>query len=143
MRPEQRESWDAVISAAAGRAKDTPLGRVLMMVRHKVAFHYDPTQVGRAYVHRFGGTDPDTPLLSRGNMANSTRFYFADAVAEDALASFEDNLVVGDAAFGRNRLFEYLNVAIFHIVGNFIALRGRGFQEFQDDGSALVSPFRP
>jgi hypothetical protein len=36
-----RSAWEAVAAASAGKNAGDPLARVLLLVRHKIAFHYD------------------------------------------------------------------------------------------------------
>jgi hypothetical protein len=58
---------------------------MIYMARNKVAFHYDPKEISRGYRIMFFERDAGPPSVSRGDAMESTRFYFADAAAEQYL----------------------------------------------------------
>jgi hypothetical protein len=88
-RPEPREAWDALISAA-----DAPRGtsdtNLLVKLRNNLGFHYYATKtLGSGYEKAFLSANAD-PLRSRavymdGDSMEHTRFMFADAAIEHAI----------------------------------------------------------
>lgn len=85
-------SWEALLHVARGGS--SPPGdsysHTLLLVRNSLAFHYSAKALGRGYREHFA--DPSRPLAARavfsdGKSMEDTRFFFADAAAEGALAS--------------------------------------------------------
>lgn len=81
-----REAWRNTVNAAlATTAKGDRFGRMLFFARNKVAFHYDPKEIFRGYQLKFVQKDDGPPYISRDDAMEGTRFYFADAAAEEYL----------------------------------------------------------
>jgi hypothetical protein len=77
-----RRAWRDM-QALVGAAPTSQLARFCMLVRNKVAFHYDPKPLFRGYSDWFLAENGDRrPLMSAGTSVNNTRFYFAEAAAE-------------------------------------------------------------
>jgi hypothetical protein len=81
--PEARDAWHSMVQVALGFAPTGPFGQCLLMVRNKLAYHYDPRGIQTGYRNHFlgGGREDDRAFISRGDDMRSTRFYFADAAA--------------------------------------------------------------
>src|SRR2546426_1300523 len=79
--PEARRAWKTVVDAALDATPQDDLGKALLLVRNKVAFHYDPKCIFQGYSHHFVGPGKvdDRAYISRGLSMAETRFYFADA----------------------------------------------------------------
>jgi hypothetical protein len=85
---EGKDAWNAISSVALNKKSNEPIAKTLVIIRNKIAFHYNTEEIGRSYINSFV-TDRNfgIPLVSRGNSMKSTRFYFADAVAQHYLNS--------------------------------------------------------
>lgn len=118
-----REAWDTLADAALNSSAAGALGKALLLIRNKVAFHYDPKEVYRGYDTFFlkGGK---TPYLSRGRNMRETRFYFADAAALGYLNSRVDGGDLSEFFKQTAPLLKSLNFALFEIVDRFIQRRG-------------------
>ena len=124
-----REAWGAVLSIAFERSTKHPLGKLLLFVRNKVAFHYDPKEVARGYALVFLQSNSDRiPFISRGNSMPETRFYFADAAVEKYLLSASDETTVRDFVSGGSPLFNDVNLALYEIITKFVNDRGFGWR---------------
>jgi hypothetical protein len=78
--------WADVVQTALDPTANNDFARMVLIARNKVAFHYDPRLIGIAYRERFMRTpDPETPYISRGVTLAKTRYYFADAIAEQTI----------------------------------------------------------
>jgi|GEM_PF-2125956 len=132
---KQRDSWDVIVTVARDKPKDTPLGKALLLMRNKIAFHYDAARIGQGYLKLLEEYPNEPALLCRGTNAHETRFCFADAAAETALFIQEDFEVAKGLAFGNNKIFDDLNLAIYHLVTKFILRRGGSFRAYSDDGT--------
>lgn len=83
MTKEFRESWNSVEASAYGMGdKKQPLGKALMMVRNKIANHYDKKEIQKGYRRKFIDGDL-TPYVSRGKNMAAKRYYFSDAAAQE------------------------------------------------------------
>src|SRR5262245_27540099 len=48
---QERESWDALASAALQKQPRSSLSKFLLIIRNKVSFHYDPKELYRGFRH--------------------------------------------------------------------------------------------
>ena len=118
-----RESWQVILKYAFGGAdKKTPLGKALLMVRHKIANHYDKDELFKGYKRKFLSTN-NIPYISRGNMMCETRFYFADASAQEYYRSFQEKMMEGEFYNNLNLIITNINLALQNIVDTFIQKR--------------------
>ena len=116
-----RECWNAVVSIALERTTTHPMGKFLLFVRNKVAFHYDPKEIARGYKLAFIENDSDMiPYVSRGNSMPESRFYFADCAVEKYLLSGVDEEISRDFTTGRASLFDEVNIALYEIITKFV-----------------------
>jgi len=124
-----REAWDAVLSIVSERSTKHPLGKLLLFVRNKVAFHYDPKEVAKGYALVFLQPSSDRiPFVSRGTRMPETRFYFADAAVEKYLLMASDEATVREFVSGRSSLFNDVNLALYEIITKFVNDRGFGWR---------------
>jgi hypothetical protein len=87
--PFGKNAWMALFDAAMSNPSANELAKALVIVRNKVAFHYDSRELGhgfsRAFIERAGPYG--TPFVSRGSNLKETRFYFSDAAAQAYIKS--------------------------------------------------------
>lgn len=120
-----RNAWKAVVSIALKEDTSHPMGKFLLLVRNKVAFHYDPKEISRGYSLAFPSNSAGMiPYVSRGNSMPETRFYFADAAAEKYFLAGVDQQVAGEFITGRASIFDELNIALYEIITKFVNDRG-------------------
>lgn len=126
-----RHSWQALVAASLGTGTSTPMGKTLLMIRNKVAFHYDCKEIYRGYRRHFfkNGKITEPAFVSRGANMRKSRLYFADAAAEGYFQSQFDNMQVDKFM---NRIADItgdLNQAIILIVDRFIQKRGYAYRD--------------
>jgi len=125
MPKKHRQSWESIVEGAlSARARNTPLTRLLGSVRDKTAAHFDAQQLGIEYRRRFAGEANDNrpPLISRGNEALASRFYFADAILETMLDRLDPESSESFAR-GTHPVINQTDAAIFFLVTGFISAR--------------------
>lgn len=125
----QRSDWDQVVRVGLGKTStDERLGKLLLKVRHKMVFHYDPKAVSNGYKNHFWEQRLDTrAYLSRGNSMQGSRFYFADAAVEGLLREFGGNQSA-EIAQGFQRLLDNVGQPLILIITAFIQKRGFAFR---------------
>ena len=128
--PPRREAWNAVITVASGATPADPLGKSLLLIRHKVSAHYDPKAVVGGYKHHFLNAEKsdDRAFVSRGNSMKSTRFYFADAAATGYLRSVVGKNQSDEIMMTVADLLRSVNHALMGIVEAFIQRRGYAYR---------------
>ena len=118
-----RESWEIIISYAFGGADSkTPLGKALLMVRHKIANHYDKNEIFKGYKKKFL-LKSNIPYISRGNRMLEKRFYFADAAAQEYYKSQQEKVTSGEFLKNIDLIKNSINLAIQNLVETFIQKR--------------------
>jgi len=129
---QERESWNALASAALQRKTRSSLNKFFLMIRNKVSFHYDPKGLYGGFRHHFfrNGVASEPPFISRGTSMQCSRFYFADAAADGYLASQAEQEDQKDPMTHLLGLTTDLNTAIMQIVHQFIQERGFAYQDF-------------
>ncbi len=128
--PGAREAWAEVTKAVDGKEPgQSDLGNFLFFARNKVVFHYDRKEISRGYAKAFVASSVREPFLSRGRSLATSRFYFADAAAEQYMREKGDPL--GDTAFtiAALNLINSVTFAIHEVVLTFINLRGFGWRQ--------------
>lgn len=125
-----KDAWNTLAAIADGKSSNSEVAHVLLLVRNKVGSHYDPKAIGIAYRSRFLGPSPaDAPMVSRGRNMQESRFYFADAIAQEyvqvATRQCKDSVTRDQIA----RTVDLLNHAIVQIVDRFLTFRGYGFRD--------------
>jgi hypothetical protein len=117
-------AWKAITDVAFGQPRADPLGSALLLVRNKVAFHYDPKELGRGLASHLGANPKHRLFVSRGGSLRSTRFYFAGAAAEQAIVAKASDPAVLEFLNFRGPLIEKVNLALYRIVTEFVRHRG-------------------
>jgi hypothetical protein len=76
-----------LVSIAKDTHKITPENHFALLVRNKLAFHYDPKEIYNGYNNFFcsGTHGAELAFISRGKDMASTRYFFADASARGYL----------------------------------------------------------
>jgi hypothetical protein len=128
--PKAREAWQTVVDVGLGATPKSDFGKTLLLVRNKVAFHYDPKAIYQGYEHHFFGPrkSDDRAFISRGLSVQESRFYFADAAAEDYLnvVTAEQYLEKVYAAIAE--FLRPLNHSLMELVDRFIQRRGFAYR---------------
>lgn len=129
-----REAWNAVVTVASGATPADPLGKSLLLIRHKVSSHYDPRAIVAGYRHHFFGAGKldDRAFISRGNSMKNTRFYFADAAATGYLKSIVGKRQSEEVMMNVLELVRPVNLALKGIVESFIQRRGYAYRAEQE-----------
>ena len=126
--PEARDAWDSLVAVAINRSAVGTHGKVLLMIRHKVGFHYDSGEIARGYMRRIieGAQDP---FISRGGSMESSRFYFTDAAAEEPVMDYAGSDDPFGVASGNNELTDVVNLALYQLVTRYFPLRNVRWRE--------------
>ncbi|MEA3409612.1 MAG: hypothetical protein U9Q95_04620, partial [Candidatus Eisenbacteria bacterium] len=133
--PVAQDAWYSMVQVALGSVPTDPFGQCLLMVRNRLAHHYDPRGIEKGYRnHFFGeGREDDSAFISRGADMGSTRFYFADAAAFGYLGEVPGggdwDQLSGDV---RGVLAE-LSDALMGVVQGFVRRRTGGHREFEEE----------
>ena len=118
-----RDSWNIIILYAFGQADSkTALGKALLMIRHKIANHYDKNEILKGYKKKFI-LDSNLPYISRGNSMIEKRFYFADAAAQEYYMSQKEKLTLDEFYKNINLIKNSINLAIQNLIETFIQRR--------------------
>gem|GEM_PF-2913816 len=105
MHPKYQKEWKLMVRyASQGGTSKTPLGKALIMTRNKIVNHYDKREMMKGYKRKFFEQD-FKPLMSAGKSMNRTRFYFADAAAQEYYHSHVE-------CIGEDKFFENLNIIL-------------------------------
>ena len=131
-----RKAWEAAVAASFAKPSVDPLAMLLVRIRNKVSFHYDPEEIGKAYRAAFVQVRPPSPhsknlprptkepLLSRGSSMAVTRFYFADAATAVYIAEIVDQGTAEQLFPLAMPLVHELNHGIRELVTRFVTARG-------------------
>lgn len=123
MSRNSRFARDILFKYARGKAQPkTDLGKALLMVRHKIANHYDKNEIFKGYKRKFM-THENTPYISRGNNMLEQRFYFADAAAQDYYLNFQEKVTADEFYKNVNLIKDSINFAIKDVVEKYIQKR--------------------
>lgn len=126
MGPKARNAW----SALAAVALDAPAGgqgdltRFLVFARNKVAFHYDRKEIARGFRGIFTASGGRQPYVSRGDTLAKSRFYFADAAAQEYMALKANEIGAPSSVIDALKLMSVLTLAINQVVVTFVSARG-------------------
>ncbi len=89
----QKERWDTVVKIATRETMEdgSNLSKVLMFIRNKVSFHYDPKIMRAGFIDWFFN-DPKSPSNERayysiGESMRGTKFFYSEAAADRAMRS--------------------------------------------------------
>jgi len=124
-----KPAWDDLVNSSNARPAQEIRKMLLLMARNKVAFHYDREDIGRSYRELFlEGQSPVPPLVSRGVSARSTRFYFADAIAERSIFRVNEE-AANDFFSGNDPILKKINLCLYHLVTSFLMQRRSPWKE--------------
>ncbi len=132
---KERASWQALLNATEGKQADTPIGKFLLSVRNKIAFHYDLKEIYFGYQLFFssGCKESEHAYISRGRNMAETRYFFADAAANGYLTkNFREHASEQLAADAMSILCD-LNHTLMNLVQHFILKRGCVYKEVKDE----------
>jgi hypothetical protein len=119
-----KAAWISVVGVATGKnAQASDLTKFLILARNKVAFHYDRKEIGSGFRTAFIGTERRS-YVSPGDTLATSRFFFADAAAEDYMRKKADDLGVPNTFVAAIDLITQVNFAVHQIVFTFIKMRG-------------------
>jgi len=120
---ENRQRWQIIKQYAFDDADSkTDLGKAFLMVRHKIASHYDKDELFKGYKRKFINSE-NKPIISRGNQMGEQRFYFADAAAQEYYMSHQEKVLPDVFQNNFRLIIDSLNVSIRNIVETFIQKR--------------------
>ena len=134
MRSNARESWNIVVKVAMGSTPKDTVGKSLLLVRNKVAFHYDPKEIWRGYRQHFIGETrkDDRGFISRGLSMAESRFYFADAAAQAYLHAVMGIEADSNTIDVVREFVRPLNIALMELVDRFIQKRGFPYRNYEE-----------
>jgi hypothetical protein len=122
--PKGQLSWSSLYNVAFQKPSSDPLSKALVIIRKKVAFHYDAHQIGQSFKNAFVPTGIHRqPFISRGRTMSQTRFYFADAAIQKYLIEKDTEKILKDLLEGNAKLYEQINQALYEPVIRFIESR--------------------
>ncbi len=121
---QAREAWTLLETVALQKRAVNPLAKALLLMRNKVAFHYDAKELARGYAESFLSQSGRAPFISRGNSLGATRFYFADAAAQSYTFLRSPDDEAKEFLAGTSAVFRQVHVALYEIVTKFIQARG-------------------
>jgi hypothetical protein len=116
-------AWNTLIAAASGKKEHTKLGSYLRYARNHVAFHYDRDKLSEGFAKAFLGGSDRQPYASRGGTLGRSRFYFADAAAQDYMGAASAANSIKDWTIESLELVGEIAFAIYGIVFAFIERR--------------------
>ena len=120
-----RESWASLTSAATGATPKDEFGHMLLRIRNKIVFHYDPKEIFRGFKRQFLGKArlQDRAYISRGLSMAASRFYFADAAVDGYFQEMVGEDEVKQLSAKIHDVIESLNWALLSLVDRFIQQR--------------------
>jgi hypothetical protein len=129
-RPSRR-AWTTLVEVARGATPTDELGKRLLLIRHKVFFHYDLKAIFRGYSRYFldAGRVDSRAYVSRGGSMRATRFFFADAAAEGYIHHVSGTAALAEVAEDLAEIVDSINNGLMTIVGRFIQARGFAFRQ--------------
>ncbi|HKI79726.1 MAG TPA: hypothetical protein VKA26_14390 [Ignavibacteriaceae bacterium] len=127
---DARLAWQALIDASLEKLSSNKFSKDLMFIRNKITFHYDSKIVLKGFEHFIEhGQITKKAFISRGSNLAQSRFYFADAAAENYLISLSNPDDLEDFFKQVRDNIKKINVSIWYIVINFIQKRGTAFRK--------------
>ncbi len=124
-----RQSWRTLVAASQGMKDSNKTAKILLMIRNKISFHYDPKEIFKGYKKLF----LDQPIrkrtyISRGNTLKEERYYFAEAGAQRYFYTFYED--IGEEKFIKQmqNVINSVAPALSQIIKHFIQKRGYGWK---------------
>jgi hypothetical protein len=120
----QRQKWDDAVSLLLDRSKDNKFKKVLEVVRHKTAGHFEPKEIATGFSFYFINKENlMEPLISIGSGIPDTRFYFADAAMEGYLIKKHKDLNAKYLEKELGELIQHLYESMWIFVVRFVNAR--------------------
>jgi hypothetical protein len=128
-----RAAWDTLRGVATNSATHTSMTKLLSSIRNQTAFHYGykTTELSQGFLAYFGPLAQQAPnavnsaaMCSLGVDMDGTRFYYADAAAQQAMTA-----ALTRAGFKIEDVFNIardVNDALAVLIGGFVRLRTEG-----------------
>jgi hypothetical protein len=126
-----REYWQAIVETSFEGYSNNKLTKDLMVIRNKIGFHYDLKVILNGYKYFFeNNKSKDKAYISRGRNMPESRFYFADAAAQGCVQSISKDVSLFNSSI--EETLKRINLALWHIINNFITKRGYAFREVRN-----------
>lgn len=131
MSKKSRKCWEVVLGVALNKQDGSgDLARLLHRIRNHASFHFEPRALQKGYKEFFfhAGKVKQKAVISRGNSMESSRFYFADAAAQQCV---EREFQQGSREAMKQFVFflENINQSIFELVDRFIFRRNYAYSK--------------
>jgi len=123
LHPNRRSHWSALKNVALEQPSSSDFAKFLVMLRNTVVFHYDPQVIFRGYRRLFIDDQSQAPAVSLGDTMAETRFYFADAAAQDYVVHGSQTQDLITILGARGEIVRWTNDALNGIVTEFIKSR--------------------
>lgn len=124
-----KDSWQTLVNISQGNEDPHKIAKMLLMIRNKISFHYDPKEISKGYKKYFcDTTNKKKAYISRGSTLKEERYYFADAAAQNYFYSLYGEL--GPDKFVENvaGVMSCIAPALSQIITRFIQKRGYGWK---------------
>lgn len=125
---ETKQTWSELVKAALDTTGQT--SSMLMRIRNNAAFHYGPKDLGEGFTKQFktdAAVKPHvanlTAQYSYGPDMDGTRFYFADAAAQQKMMMLGLQFGAPEADRTIVELADKVNSALVPMIGAFIESR--------------------
>ncbi len=130
---EAREAWEALVNIANGIDVDPRFTSIILMIRHKVSFHYDSKAIQRGFTRHFCGDErsDDYAYISRGRNMGETRYYFADAAAYGFLRTLANDTELTQLESSLHDFGVLISAALLPLISRFIQFRKCPFRQYR------------
>ena len=121
--PDAKKIWENLIDIShMKKVPDNPTNYALMMIRGKITYHYSDAgkNLRKGYISRFHNKNKDKVLKNEAayysleDQLESTRFYYADAAAEEYMMIISDGWT--DYMHDINIMAETMNHALYWLM---------------------------
>lgn len=127
---DKQKSWNLLVSVARGPINKNQMATLLHRIRKYTGFHYGSIHLEAGYRRQFyldAQTAPTeanrAPQYSIGNDMDATRFYYADAAAQQVIRQLGIDNGAPDAGSVIVDLASEMNLALAALIGAFIKSR--------------------
>jgi hypothetical protein len=118
-----KEPWVTITNISFGKDdSSTDFGKALLMVRHKISNHFDKGEIFKGYKRKFIDKK-GIPYVSRCEHMASTRFYFADAAAQEYYRRYQEKMTIEQFYQLLNSIKNGINFSLQNIILTFIQER--------------------
>jgi hypothetical protein len=119
----QRGTWGQSVAMLVGNSKSSKFNKVLEVVRHKTAGHFEAKEISAGYAFYFTSNKDMEPYISLGTGISTTRFHFADAAMEGYLLKKHKDLSAEYIEREMDELIKHLYNSAWLLVARFINSR--------------------